>query len=403
MNAFDALVIGAGPAGSTAALLLARRGWNVAVVEKSPFPRRKVCGEFISATSWPILRELGVADGLSRVAGPPVRCVGLFARDVVVSAPMPQINGVRDEFPKGDSVSGNSSLTPFIWGRAVSREILDATLLDRAAGHGAEVLQPFAVTGIEKERDEFVARVERGAALRARIVIAAHGSWERGALPSQSARLPARAGDLLGFKAHYSDSQLPAGLMPLVLFPGGYGGMVASGAGRASFSCCIRRDALAKCRRERPGLNAGEAVIAHVAASCRGVREALDGAKLDGPWLSAGPIRPGTRELQRPGYYVVGNAAGEAHPLIAEGISMAIQSAWLLDEQLAGGGERYARAWRQHFSSRVRASSVFAALTMTPPGDAASAAVLRRVPAILTWGARWSGKAHALAAAEVSA
>jgi flavin-dependent dehydrogenase len=401
VNAFDALVIGAGPAGSTAALLLARRGCKVAVVERSPFPRRKVCGEFISATSWPILRELGIADELARAAGPAIRRVGLFARDVVVDAPMPQIKG-SDSFIHScdDLPSRMKESDPFIWGRAVGRETLDTALLDHAARHGATVLQPFAVSGIEKDGDEFVARVERRPALRARIVIAAHGSWERGTLPSQFARLPARAGDLLGFKAHYSDSRLPAELMPLVLFPGGYGGMVHSGGGRVSFSCCIRRDALAKCRRERPGLNAGEAVIAHIAVSCRGVREALDGARLEGPWLSAGPIRPGTRQLQRPGYYVVGNAAGEAHPLIAEGISMAIQSAWLLDEQLAGKSERYARAWRRNFSSRIRASSTFAALTMLAPADAASVALLRRVPAILTWGARWSGKAHTLAAEE---
>ena len=54
---YDAIVVGGGPSGATAAALLAKAGWRVAVVEKAPFPRRKVCGEFISETTWPLLRH----------------------------------------------------------------------------------------------------------------------------------------------------------------------------------------------------------------------------------------------------------------------------------------------------------------------------------------------------------
>jgi len=52
---FDAIVIGGGPAGATAAWLLARAGWSVGVLERQPFPRRKVCGEYLSSTSLPLL------------------------------------------------------------------------------------------------------------------------------------------------------------------------------------------------------------------------------------------------------------------------------------------------------------------------------------------------------------
>ena len=112
---YDAIVIGGGPAGSTAALLLARAGWSIAIVEKSEFPRRKVCGEFISATSMPLLHELGVLDDFLRQAGPEVRRVGLFAKDATLSAPMPRpTNAVAER------------------GRALGREHLDELLL-RAA------------------------------------------------------------------------------------------------------------------------------------------------------------------------------------------------------------------------------------------------------------------------------
>src|SRR5262245_23043750 len=117
---YDAIVVGGGPAGATAGIALARAGWRVAVVERKAFPRSKVCGEFISATSWPLLDALGVSDALAKEAGPDVRRVGLFAGAAMLSAPMPR---PRD------------AMRP--WGRALSRERLDSILLARAAGAGA--------------------------------------------------------------------------------------------------------------------------------------------------------------------------------------------------------------------------------------------------------------------------
>lgn len=382
---FDAIVIGGGPAGATAALVMARAGMQVAVVEKVSFPRRKVCGEFISATSWPLLRELGVATRLLETAGPPVRRVGLYAGEVVVDSPMPA--------PSGDDA----------WGRAVGREHLDAALLAAAADAGAELFQPWSAVeaGEDSEGCTVTIADAEGAtrSLRSRVLVAAHGSWERGELPTQRRRSHG-ASDLLGFKAHFRDSRLPAGWMPLVLFPGGYGGLVHSDGGRTSFSCCVRRSALRACRRAHPGLAAGEALLLHVMESCRGMREALEGARREAAWLSAGPIDPGIRTLARGRTFAAGNAAGEAHPLVAEGISMAIQSGWLLGNTLSSvadlsvAARDYEAAWRDNFAARVRASSLFAVLTTTPVASGASVAALHGLPSILTWGARWSGKAR---------
>src|SRR5690348_10051896 len=123
---FDALIIGGGPAGATTALLLARAGWSVAVIEHQPFPRRKVCGEYLSATNWPLLEELGLAAAFDEQAGPEVRRVGLLAGRSLVTAelPLPACGETRR------------------WGRALSREKLDTLLLEHAAICGAQVLQP---------------------------------------------------------------------------------------------------------------------------------------------------------------------------------------------------------------------------------------------------------------------
>ena len=385
MTAYDAIVIGGGPAGRAAALMLARGGWSVAVVEKAAYPRRKVCGEFISATNAPLLCELGIEAEFGTAAGPEIRRAAVFARDLVLAAPLPS-------GPERGS------------GRALGRERLDMLLLDAAGRAGAQVWQPWRATAIEARSNEYVCTIAGDAGTRelaGRVVIAANGSWERGPEPLSIAR-EHRPGDLLAFKAHFLDCDLPADLMPLIAFPGGYGGMVHSDSGRVTLSCCIRRDALQACRQHEREPHAADAVLAHIRAHCLGVRQALRPASLDGAWLAAGPIRPGRRPVHAGGIFRVGNLAGEAHPVIAEGISMALQSSWLLCRHLLAAGPAgahapvapaYARDWNAAFALRIRMAALCAAVAMRPAVVAAFGPMLKLWPGAITLGARLAGKA----------
>jgi menaquinone-9 beta-reductase len=363
----DALIIGAGPAGAACARLLAQAGWSVALVEKAEFPRRKVCGEFISATTLPVLEECGIAAEYLAMAGPPVTRVGVYAGRAMLSSPRERM-----------------------WGRALGREHLDVLLRDAAVAAGAELFQPAEVAGLRRDDEGHVAVMGDGREIAARIVVAACGSWNaRGPFTVEAREA---SSDLFAFKAHFTNGALPAGLMPLLAFPGGYGGLVLSDAGRLSLSCCIRRDVLATARR-RHGGKAAEAVIAHIRATTLGVERALAGAILEGSTLATGPIHPGIRDRWRDGVFFTGNLAGEAHPIIAEGISMAIQGSHLLARQLiALRGEDYAKAWRRRFSPRIHAATVFAHLAMRGPTRALCRPLLAGFPQVMEFGARLSGK-----------
>jgi flavin-dependent dehydrogenase len=369
---YDAVIIGAGPAGSAAARLLAQAGWRVALVEKAAFPRRKVCGEFISATTMPVLKACGVAVPFIAAAGPAVTRIGAYAGDAMLTAPREQL-----------------------WGRALGREHLDTMLRDAAVSAGATLYQPAEVMELQPDGEEQLCLLDDGREIAGRVIIAACGSWNTKGVFAVAGGEPA-ASDLFAFKAHFTQGALPPGLMPLLAFPGGYGGLVESDAGRVSLSCCIRRDVMTKVRT-RHGGKAGEAVLAHILQTTRGARLALGEAVLQGSILATGPVHPGIRvDSDDDNVFLTGNLAGEAHPVIAEGISMAIQSSGLLAKLLISHrGELYAREWKRHFSPRIRAASLFAHLAMSGAGRLAGRAVLSAAPGLLGLGARLSGKAAA--------
>lgn len=389
---FDAIIIGAGPAGSTAATLLAQAGWSVALVEKQAFPRRKVCGECIAAPNLALMEKLGIAEQFNQLAGPELHQVGLMLDDQTVIADLPPLNGSRHA-----------------WGRALGREHLDTLLCNRAIQAGAIVLQPWAVKSVKGGMGNFECTVmesasRKSAKLSAPVCIAACGSWEPQSF-MQHKNYVNKPGDLFAFKGNFKNGNLRPGLLPVLAFPGGYGGMVLGDNDTLTLACCIRRDVLQQCRKKYRHRTAAESVEAYLKASCEGVREALQNAERQEAWLSVGPISPGIRVTQAQNdLFLIGNAAAEAHPIIGEGISMAMQSAWLLCDQLIAHGKTapvesykkirstYIYEWRRSFASRLQLAAVLAHVAMRPRLGRALLPILRRWPYMLTYGAYLSGK-----------
>src|SRR5829696_6213321 len=122
----DVVVIGAGPAGSVASILLERRGWRVSVLEQHRFPRDKVCGECLSALGIDVLQRVGLLEGIQLLH--PVR----LRRSMFIA-------------PGGHAVTVD--LPREMWG--VPRDVLDAGLLDAAREAGATVLEQHRCEHVE--------------------------------------------------------------------------------------------------------------------------------------------------------------------------------------------------------------------------------------------------------------
>lgn len=129
---FDAIVIGAGPAGAASAILLAQAGWSVALIEKQGVARRKICGECIAASNLPLLTALGIDEDFLKLAGADLRQLAMMRGNRTVIADLP-----ADADPQ------------LRWGRALAHETLDKLLLEQARSSGAHILQPWSAQTID--------------------------------------------------------------------------------------------------------------------------------------------------------------------------------------------------------------------------------------------------------------
>src|SRR5262245_38464972 len=163
---YDAIVVGAGPAGSATGTLLAESGARVLVLDRARFPRSKICGEYLSPETARILDRLGVLTSIDRAGAVPLWGMIITGADgarIVGTYPTTgRWRGYRDH------------------ALAIARATFDSILVDRLRASGAELRERCRVTDLILDGDR-VAGVEaldaaghaqRG---RARLVIGADG------------------------------------------------------------------------------------------------------------------------------------------------------------------------------------------------------------------------------------
>ncbi len=126
---FDVAIIGAGPAGSTAAILLARQGYRVGLIDKASFPRDKACAEYMSPAIEGVLKRLGVLDQVEAARPAHLRGFDIYS---------PGGHTFRGDFAGVTSPDG----APYYeYGLALSRQVFDHLLVEEARRAGVTVLE----------------------------------------------------------------------------------------------------------------------------------------------------------------------------------------------------------------------------------------------------------------------
>jgi geranylgeranyl reductase family protein len=157
MRSVDVVVVGAGPAGTAAAITAARAGLDVTVVDKAAFPRDKICGDGLTTGALRHLEHLGLEPG--DVAS------WTTATDCWIRSPSGRTTRFSLPEGKGQYVA------------IATRRDLDAALVDLARKAGADVLDGHAVVAATEHADGVVVTVEGMGEVRARWAIGADGMW----------------------------------------------------------------------------------------------------------------------------------------------------------------------------------------------------------------------------------
>lgn len=373
LNIYDVIIVGAGPAGTSAAIHLALSGARVLLAEQKKFPRPKLCGEFISPECLDHFERLGVADRMLTAGGARLTRTVFYSR-----------GGHSVDVPS-EWFSGTGGAL------GLSRAEMDHLLLDQARSVGVEVFEGTQASGLiangqgvrgvrlksDNGEHDCQAGVTIDATGRKRALARRLDHGQQNGAKKKSARAP-----FVAFKAHLENSRADEGACEIYFYRGGYGGLSSVEGGRSNLCFIASADDVRRCGAD------AESVMRGVVSQNSRAAYTLGRARACTEWLGVSLDSFGRRELiPARGLLAIGDAAAFIDPFTGSGMLMALESGEVAaaaitrhlielkqKDSFAGLAREYTAAYRERFDRRLRVCAILRRAAFVP--GIAEAAIL---------------------------